>query len=491
MNTRSENTAMHIDSIINAVPSFQGDLLPISLRDQAINVLHDATAIYTQEPVVDELLDDVDWPRGNRRLVDPSCGDGSFLGRALQRVLKQRPDIDASSLLEILEGWELHPVAVAESRSRVSSLLATHGWGLENAMAVARTIVRHADFLADGPSIPCYHVIAANPPYLRSTNVPALLRNEYQALLPSYARADLLHGFLDRCAALLHPDGEIALVSSDRWLFNSGTAMLRTVLGQRLGIHHLRRLDAKTSFYRPKQRRKGSPPRVHPVAIILRSPTPGCIPLTEAAIYPDRPAAADGAGQRLEDIAQVRLAPWLGAPGIFVVDQEIALGLPAECLVPAVDARDIRDGQLLPPRRFALRTRPDQEPPPAIMAHLAANMHRMAPRGRRPQLWTPPESWHQWDLEQPSLLVPRIARTLRPVRVPSGILTIDHHLRITATDRATLEQIEDALCTENALQWMKAHAAPLENGYFFLGAKLLRQLPVALQTPDYHRKIKQ
>lgn len=480
---------MHIDSTINFGASLQGNLLPVSLRDQAIDVLHAATAIYTQEPVVDELLDDVDWPRDNRRLVDPSCGDGAFLGRALQRILKQRPNIDATSLLEVLEGWELHPVAVAESRARVSSLLTGHGWAIGNAMATAKTLVRHSDFLTDGPSTPCYHVIAANPPYLRSTNVPALLRNEYQALLPRYASTDLLHGFLDRCAALLHPDGEIALVSSDRWLFNSGTAMLRTVLGQSLGIHHLRRLDAKTSFYRPKQRRKGSPPRVHPVAIILRAPTPGCIPLTEAAIYPDRPETANGATQLLEDVAEVRLAPWLGAPGIFVVDQEVAHGLPAECLVPAVDARDIRDGQLLPPRRFALRTRPDQEPPPAVMAHLAANMHRMAPRGRRPQLWTPPESWHQWNLEQPSLLVPRIARTLRPVRVPPGTLPMDHHLRITATNRATLEQIEDALCCEDALQWMKAHAAPLENGYFFLGAKLLRRLPVALH--NNHRAIEQ
>ena len=61
------------------------DLFPLTEREEAINALHYATAIYTAAPVVDDLLDAVDWPRGNRRLVDPSCGDGIFLGRALAR----------------------------------------------------------------------------------------------------------------------------------------------------------------------------------------------------------------------------------------------------------------------------------------------------------------------------------------------------------------------------------------------------------------------
>lgn len=167
-------------------------------------------------------------------------------------------------------------------------------------------------------------------------------------MLPRYASGDLLHAFLDRIAATLHPDGEIALVSSDRWLFNSGTALLRSILGQRLSIHHLRRLDAKTAFYRPKLRCKGSPPRVHPVAVVMRPPGPGSIPLTEAPIYPGPPAAGSSGTPLLGDIAQVRLAPWLGAPGIFIVDEVTAQGLPAECLVPAVDASDIQDGHLLP-----------------------------------------------------------------------------------------------------------------------------------------------
>ena len=98
------------------------DLFPLTEREEAINALHYATAIYTAAPVVDDLLDAVDWPRGNRRLVDPSCGDGIFLGRALARLLRERPKVREDELLDVLQGWELHPSAAQQSRARVAEL---------------------------------------------------------------------------------------------------------------------------------------------------------------------------------------------------------------------------------------------------------------------------------------------------------------------------------------------------------------------------------
>lgn len=455
------------------------ELFALSARDQAINALHAATAIYTREPVVDDLLDTVDWPNGKRRLVDPSCGDGIFLGRALTRLLCERPDIDGDTLLDILQGWELHPGAAQHSRERVAEILEEHGWCHQMAAALAARMVRQADFLTQGPTTPYCHVIAGNPPYLRWANVPPLLRDEYAATLPPHAVSDLLHSFLDRCSAALLPDGEVALVTADRWLFNLGASKLREDIGKRLAIDHLRRLDPSTTFYRPKDRRAGTPPRIHPVAVVLRPPSSASIPLSAAPVFPDRLVHPNQhKGPTLGDIASVTLAPWLGTNGIFVVDKATAAALPAEHLVPAIDTDDIRDGRLQEPTRYAIRTQPDIQPPPAIMAHLEANMHRMAKRGLRKISWLPPESWHKRSLSEPILLVPRIARTLRPVRVGPNILPINHNLSIVAADRCTLDEIEEVLCSAEANEWMQDHAARLESGFYSLTTTLLRQLPV-------------
>lgn len=455
------------------------DLFTLSPREQAIHALHAATAIYTREPVVDDLLDAVDWPRGKRRLVDPSCGDGVFLGRALIRLLREEPDIDGDTLVDVLQGWELHPGAAQHSRERVAEILEEHGWCAAMPAAIAARLVRHADFLTQGPTTPYCHVIAGNPPYLRWANVPALLREEYAAALPQHAVADLLHSFLDRCATALLPDGEVALVTADRWLFNLGASKLREAIGKRLAIDHLRRLDPSTTFYRPKDRRAGTPPRIHPVAVVLRPPSLASIPLSAAPVFPDRLEHPNQhKGPTLGDIARVTLAPWLGTNGIFVVDEATAATLPAEYLVPAIDTDDIRDGQLQPPKRYAIRTTPDTPPPPAILAHLEANMHRMAKRGLRKIPWLPPESWHRRSLNEPILLVPRIARTLRPIRVPPHHLPINHNLSIVAADSKTLDEIEEVLCSDEANAWMQDHAARLEGGFYSLTTTLLRQLPV-------------
>lgn len=461
------------DSII-----MMGDLFGRSERDAAIDELHAATAIYTAEPIVDDLLDKMDWPRAERRLVDTSCGDGMFLGRAMIRLLEQIPDIEDVAILDVLEGWEVHPHAATQARNRVASILVVQG-GRDTARAqhLAEQLVRCADFITEGPTEPRYHCIAGNPPYLRFANVPELLRGEYQAVLPDHACADLLHSFLDRCAAALFPEGEIGLVTADRWLFNIGAAKLRSTIGKRLAIDHLQRLDAKSAFYRPKQRRAGTPPRIHPVAVVLREPNKTTIPLTDQPIYPEGGKVAH-TGLTLQDVATVRIAPWLGTPGIFVVDEETARGLPKEYLVPAVDTNDIRGGILGTPTRYAIRTFPDQEPPEAILRHLDANLPRMCKRGIRPIRWMPPESWHNLALDEEILLVPRIARSLKPIRVPAGMLPINHNLSIVAKGQYTLDQIEVALCSEEANEWVQIYAPRLENGFYSLTTTKLRELPV-------------
>ncbi len=90
----------------------------------------------------------------------------------------------------------------------------------------------------------------------------------------------------------------------------------------------------------------------------------------------------------------------------------------------------------------------------------------------------PPEPFHRFDLSQPSLLVPRIAKTLKPVRVPAGILPVNHNLSIVRAGSMTLDDIEVLLNSTAANEWIEHRAARLENGYRSLTTRLLRALPV-------------
>lgn len=445
-------------------------------RVDAIDRLHHATAIYTAEPIVDELLSRLNWPCGDNKFLDPSAGDGMMIGRALAKALKLGHVSDARLPL-IIEGWEIHPHACVQARARVVAILVAHGRSRDTATRLASEMIHNADFLTDAPTVQTWHTIAGNPPYLRWLNVPELLREDYARHVPPYASSDLCHSFLDRCAKTLHHGGEIGFITSDRWLFNLNASQLRESLGKRLSIQHLERLDARTAFYRPKQRRAGTPPRIHPVTIILGFGQGE--ELTKESIYPGADTARYAGMRTLGDVASVRIAPWLGSKGIFVLSEAAAAasGIPKHLLIPAVDTDDIVGFTLKEPSRFALLTKPKEIPCLAVQRHLDANMQKMAKRGQGSS-YLPPETFHAFDLGTPSLLVPRIAKTPKAIRVPAGVLPINHNLSIVTGDADLLDLVETALQSSLANEWMQQHAPRLENGFYSLTTTMLRRLPI-------------
>ncbi len=458
-------------------------LFAVSPREEAIEALHAATAIYTAAPVVDQLLDRVHWPAGDRSLCDPSSGDGAFLANALHRLLKEEPAATPDRLLSRVEGWEIHRDAAEASRRRIVQVLRDHQWTAGAALDVARRMIISDDFLTGCQGHRTYDILAGNPPYLRYAHVPELLRSEYEVSLPAYAQNDLLHSFLAACAERLSADGEIAFVTADRWLFNLGAAGLREALGKRLGIEHIERLDPDTAFYRPKLRRAGTPPRVHPVAVVLRR-QPSRISLSRAAVYPDAVDEHTENGVTLGDIASVHICPWLGKEGIFVVSAADASGLPADCIVPAVDTDDIVDGSVVIGRRFAIRSAAGSKPTATVAAHLRSRLSRLCPTGkRRKDWWLPPEPWTDDQISGDALLVPRIATGLRCYRLPAGVLAINHNLTVIRPGRAGLVSLAALLDSERARRWVHSRAPRLENGYLSITPTLLRQLPVDAATP--------
>jgi hypothetical protein len=446
-------------------------------RALAIDALHRATAIYTNDGVIDALLDRIGWPDADGALIDPSAGDGAFLARAIERIDTPRHDRGS---LDRIEGWEIHPEAVAEGRARIAQILVRRDWSPARAAEAAAAVLRHGDFILDRTSTRRYRFVAGNPPYIRYGHLPDWFKDLYRDALPDFARGDLLHGFLDRCVDLMSDDGVVGLVTSDRWLFNQTAADLRAQIGRRAGIAHLARLDPETSFYQPKSRRRGTPPRIHPVEVVLRPEGPDHRALTRAPISLSNTPEERGA-IALGDIATIKIAPWLGPKGIFVVDAATAARLPQSCLIPCVDTDDVdpSTNRLRDPQRFAIRTTRDHEPEGVLREHLRREIGRMPKRGQGKLWWMPPETI-TLPLDRPALMIPRIGKTLRAIELPSGVLPINHNLYVIQTqDGWPLERVKAAVESDRTQAWLRDNAPPLENGYYDCRAGVIRRIPIA------------
>ena len=282
--------------------------------DPAIQDLHTATAFYTHDRVV----------------------DGCAVARELfaEAVHHEQRVVDGEP-----EAWEIHPAAATAMRRRLAAHLEARGWTPSVSRAAGDAVVREADFLAPGPQDRRYRAAIANPPFLKISRVGDSLRAMYLETVPAHARADLLHAFLDRATSLLTDDGVLAWITSDRWLFTQNAADLRAIVGQRFGVESLRRIT-ESAFYVPKTRKAGAPPRVHPVAVVLSRSARATRPLTREAIYPESGEALPGAVP-LGSVAQIRLCPWLGRAGVFVLPTVVSTDFPSDARVPCVDTDDL------------------------------------------------------------------------------------------------------------------------------------------------------
>lgn len=455
-------------------PQPAGDQLALGFDQRQFDIaaIWQATGVYTAVPEIEALLDRLGWPVQGDRLLDPGAGNGGFLVAALAR-LDLAPD-DVAEAVRRVRGFEFYPAAVSDARRAVRGHLLGRGWSPQAAAQAAQAIVEERDYLLDPVPAGEWDMIAANPPYWRLANLPGAYRIDYEAAVAPYARADMLYAYLARSADIVAPGGRIGLITADRWLLNSGAAELRRRLGSRYRVRDLLRLDPESAYYVPKDRRRGTPPRVQPVSLILTTGDDGR-PLDARPFRLAELPEVDGIP--LDDIAEIRLAPWLGPDGIFLVDA--SAGLPAEHLVPAVEPEDIHGDVIGPPRRWALVTT-EAEPPAAILAHLDATLHRMPARGRRTTRWLPPETFTgRLPLPHDAVLIPRIAKRLKAVVLPAGYLPVNHQLVVVCglPPATIIGMLNDPAVQAQA----DALALRVEGGYASYTATLLRQLIIPRQ----------
>lgn len=451
----------------------QLSLLPSQTQREAdIDLIHGATAIYTVAAEIDALLDRLDWPNQGSRLLDPGAGNGGMLVAALTR-LRLAPD-DLSAAVRAVKGFEFHPGAATAARHWIAAHLVGRGWSEAVARHAAVQIVEVRDFLLSPIPVGEHDVIATSPPAWRRLRLPDSYRREFDETVAPHAQADLLYAYLQRCADLIAPGGLIGLVASDRFLLNEGSGELRRRLGLRFAVRDIRRLDSSSAFYRPKSRSRGTPPRIHPVSLVL-DPAGNGAPMTAAPFPLDQHIPCEGIP--LNQLAEIHLAPWLGPDGIFVVADPSPF--PPGSVVPVVAPDDIHPTEdiLLGSTRWAFVTQRGAPPHPAVLAHLDANLHRMPPRGRQKERWVPPEPFsHRLPLSTAAILVPRIAKRLRAIPLPAGHLPLAHNIAIVSghSPACIARWLNDPRVQAQAA----ATALRLENGYAAFSASSLRRLVI-------------
>ncbi|MBA8815684.1 methylase of polypeptide subunit release factors [Microbacterium halimionae] len=194
--------------------------------------------VYTRPWVARFILDLVDYqPQEDLSaglVIDPGCGDGTFLVEIVKRLLESSKAYRRSpaTLVDAIRAFDIDVAAIAVAKERVGRILSDDGVAAEVADLLVGAWIREADFLLTPTDKLKARWIVGNPPYVRLEDIDAKTYKKYRDRWSAMSgRADVYIGFFQAGLSLLEDGGRLAFICADRWMHNQyGSALRRDVI---------------------------------------------------------------------------------------------------------------------------------------------------------------------------------------------------------------------------------------------------------------------
>lgn len=210
--------------------------------------------VFTKDWVVDLVLDVAGYTVNNDLLagcvVEPSCGDGAFLGRIVTRLCERAMRVGSLSVENLkpcVRAFDLDDASVSASRMTIRRVLVRFGLSENDSKILSDVWVSQGDFLM--ANVPAARWVVGNPPYVRSSLIPREQRKAYCELLPCVTMgSDLYVGFFEKGLEALTEDGALCFICSDRWLQNRYGSRLRAFVSKRYSLDVHVRMHGVSAF---------------------------------------------------------------------------------------------------------------------------------------------------------------------------------------------------------------------------------------------------
>ena len=230
------------------IPMLGIDPIGNAVKNLGAAGMEERGAIFTRPEVVDFLLDLVGYtenePLGQRKILEPSFGEGEFLIPITRRLLssylsqshyRQR---SVEDLGDCVRAVELTEAAHERTRDRLITTLLDAGLSMPDAHSILDRWLIRGDFLLE--HLPTsFDYVVGNPPYVRQEHIPDVLLQEYRRHFSTmYDRADLYVPFIEKSLLLLSPTGTLGFICADRWTKNRYGGPLRALVAERFHLKY-------------------------------------------------------------------------------------------------------------------------------------------------------------------------------------------------------------------------------------------------------------
>jgi methylase of polypeptide subunit release factors len=218
--------------------------------------------IFTPFFIVDKILDDVGFNSPdilNKKILDPACGDGRFLVKIAERIIKYSPKEKLVSNLQNIYGWDIDEVAINQAINKLNQLIKpfniTVNWNISKINSLHKGNIKNDLFSSFNP-IEKFDFIVGNPPYIRIQHLDIqerkFIQNNYQFC--KSGSTDIYIAFYELALNLLKDEGKAGYITPNTFFYTDTAKELRKYFETKQNIiritnyGHIQLFDDATTY---------------------------------------------------------------------------------------------------------------------------------------------------------------------------------------------------------------------------------------------------
>ncbi len=187
--------------------------------------------IYTPYFIVDKILDDIGFNSPEilgKKIIDPACGDGRFLEKIVERIIKFSPKEKLTQNLQNIYGWDIDEIALKKAIEKLNQIISpyniTVNWNITKTNSLHKANLE-PDIFSQIEKVEKFDFIVGNPPYIR---IQHLEQNERKFIQKNYhfcksGSTDIYIAFYELALNLLKENGKVGYITPNTF-FHTDTA---------------------------------------------------------------------------------------------------------------------------------------------------------------------------------------------------------------------------------------------------------------------------